>query len=500
MIGKMEKLLRGLTGVKLVGPPTALAVGVTLLSFNLGALAYDSGGTGVDGAFSPSVSTRLPLPEDGVFNFTTVDIPEGVTVTFEKNTTNTPVIILATGDVNVAGTIDVSGTDSADVGAAGDGAVGDDSIPGTGGPGGYDGGMGGPYETDYAGGSGLGPGGGDNGFDYLYPSNGRRYRTGGAGGGFGAPGSYSWNGVVVGGPAYGSEFLLPLIGGSGGGGGAGGNAFSGSGGGGGGGALLIAASGTINVTGSILANGGKSGASAGSPAGSPGGGGSGGAIRLIATTLAGNGIVSANGGVAGAQSGSGDVYYAIAGANGGAGRIRLEADILQRTAATTPAYTYGPPAGLFVAGLPSLRIASVADFAAPAIPTGVADIQLPADVQNPVTIQFEASGIPLGNIVELKVTPARGDSYTTVSNALDGNVDLSSATAQIDLPQGPSTLMATVTYTLVAALSEGLERFAGEPVERIRLEASLNGETRYVLLTKSGREVHISPAQLASAG
>jgi hypothetical protein len=142
----------------------------------------------------------------------------------------------------------------------------------------------------------------------------------------------------------------------------------------------------------------------------------------------------------------------------------------------------------------------VAGVAAPARPTGIADIQLPADTANPVTVEFEASGIPLGNIVELTVTPARGGSYSTVSNALDGEVDLSTASVLVDLPQGPSTLMATVTYTLVASSTTALEQFAGEPVESLRLEASMTGETRYVLVTRSGREVPITRAQLAAAG
>src|SRR4029079_3177509 len=108
------------------------------------ALAFNSGSTGADGAFSPTVSTQVQLPESGIFNFTTVNIPSGVTVTFKRNTANTPIVILATGNVTIAGAIDVSGSSSANVGAAGDGNLGDDGIPGRGGSGGQDGGRGGP--------------------------------------------------------------------------------------------------------------------------------------------------------------------------------------------------------------------------------------------------------------------------------------------------------------------------------------------------------------------
>jgi len=66
---------------------------------------FSSGSTGADGTFAPTQNTALALPANGIFNFTTVNIPAGVTVTFQNNGTNTPVTILATGDVTIAGTI-----------------------------------------------------------------------------------------------------------------------------------------------------------------------------------------------------------------------------------------------------------------------------------------------------------------------------------------------------------------------------------------------------------
>jgi len=101
-----------------------------LLAIAGAAQAYDSGSTGADGAFAPQVDTTVQLPEDGIFNYTTVNIPSGVTVRYEKNATNTPVIILASGDVTIDGSINVSGTNGADSGAKGDGNIGDDGLPG----------------------------------------------------------------------------------------------------------------------------------------------------------------------------------------------------------------------------------------------------------------------------------------------------------------------------------------------------------------------------------
>ncbi len=486
-------------------PPSAhkrLSVLALPLLLSATVQAFDSGSTGADGAFAPTVNTRLQLPEDGVFNFTTVNIPSGVSVTFGKNTTNTPVVMLASGDVGIAGAISVSGSGAANVGAAGDSHIGDDGLPGRGGPGGYDGGVGGLPDGDHLGGSGLGPGGG--GYGYL-KNNGRGH---GGGGGFGSTAPVDLNNYSGNpGSAYGSSLLLPLIGGSGGGGGMGGNSFAGSGGGGGGGALLIASSGTLTVSGGIYANGNRAGLSGGGNCGAAGGGGSGGGIRLVANRIDGNGPVTATGGAKHASficsvSGyfmSGNTRYMQ---SGGTGRIRFEADTLSRTASTNPPYTFGPPGDLFIAGLPTLRISRVAGEAAPASPTGVADISLPADVANPVTVEFETTGIPLGNIVKLTLTPQRGSAVTALSDALDGDTTLATASTQVNLSQGPSTLLASITYTLVAgaddARLEYYEHIAGEPVRGLRIEAGMQGPPHYVLITAGGREIPLHRAQLAA--
>lgn len=466
------------------------------------ALAYDSGSTGADGDFSPTVNTELQIPASGVFNFTTVNIPAGVTVTFKKNTTNTPVVMLASGNVTIAGTINVSGGAATHAGAAGDGNLGDDGVPGMGGPGGGDGGRGG-LVSNIRGGDGLGMGAGGGG-SYAYISNwGTYYSTGGGGGGFGANGNanrafpYTTSpNTGKGGLTYGSSVLLPLIGGSGGGGGAGGISFQGSGGGGGGGALLIASSGAVTISGSLLANGGASGISAGSGSGGSGGGGSGGALRVVASSIAGNGSIAANAGSFGAAT-----DFRLEGGAGAIGRIRLEAETFTRTAASTPVHSFGSPSSAFVAGLPTLRITSVAGVAAPASPTGNADITLPSTTPNPVTVEFATTGVPVGNTVSLRVTPAYGDAVTVVSPAVTGSTAAGTASVSATLPSGPSVLSATTTYTIVTAMGEALSIYAqGETVEKVRLTTTLNGPTLATLITKSGKEFEVPHAALAMIG
>lgn len=470
----------------------ALALGSTV------AQAFTSGSTDSDGAFSPTVNTQLTLPASGVLNFTSVDIPTGVTVTFKKNALNTPVVLLASGNVTIAGIVNVSGTNGAATGASGDGNLGDDGLPGEGGPGGFNGGRGGAAGiTDNtnpqgSGGMGLGPGAGAGAPGCYYIAGNTYYQLLGASGSFGAAGSagsgasagycsttpsgYAYSAAVLAGSTYGSSSLVPLIGGSGGGGGSGGASFGGSGGGGGGGAILIAASGTVTVSGQILANGGAAGILSGTGVGGSGGSGSGGAIKIVATTIAGNGAITAS-------------------ANG---RIRLESEAITRTAATTPAFSLAAPGPLFVAGSPTLMITSVAGVAAPAIPTGNADIVLPSTTPNPVSVVFQTTGVPVGNTVKLTVIPANGLPISAISPALTGSTANASTSVSISLPSGPSTLSATTAYTIVASLGDAMSNFAmGERVEKVVLTSTPGKPQQVTLVTATGKEYAAPPAALA---
>ena len=474
-------------------PAFRLAAITSALMLAFPAWSFVSGSTGADGPFNPTINTAVQLPPSGVLNYTTINIPAGVTVTFLKNTTNTPVVILATSDVTITGTIDIGGKNSTDAGAAGNGNLGDDGLPGQGGSGGYAGGTGGKASatvpTDRDGGTGQGPGGGGRGVWNI--PNGRI--NGGTGGGYGAVGANNAFGTGTPGIVYGSSALLPLIGGSGGGGGSGGFTFGGSGGAGGGGGMLIASSGTVTIAGSVLATGGTGGASAGSGCGANGGGGSGGAIRVVATTIAGNGSVTAVNGQGGVNSCDG----VGTGGAGGTGRIRLEAETFTRTATSNPVHTFSVPGQVFVAGVPTLSITSVAGTNAPASPTGNADITLPASTVNPVTVVFQTTGVPVGNNVKLTVTPVYGAAVTAVSPAITGTTTLGNASVPVSLPSGPSTLLAQTTYTITVAMGQALSMFAqNEQVERIAIKAIPGKANQYFLVTVSGKEFEVPLARL----
>lgn len=439
--------------------------------------AVDSGSTGADGAFAPAQSVELQLPPDGIFNFTSVDVPAGVTVTFRRNALNTPLTFLASGDVTVAGTIDVGGQNG---GSVDEGPVSGFAGIVPGGSGGFGGGRGGRLDEP-RGGNGLGPGAATG-----------VAGCGGSGGGFGTQGLRASNacGANTAGTAYGTRNLLPLIGGSGGAGGSARNADPGAGGGGGGGAILIASSGSVTISGSIQARGGRGGnlTTAGSFGG---GGGSGGAIRIVATNIAGNGTIDASGGAGGAS----ETAASLRGGTGGDGRIRLESNrAITFSGTATPVPDANTVSPIFPDTLPTLRITTVGGVAVPAAPTGNADVVLPADVANPVTIGFTTSGVPVGRTITVTATPDFGASATAVSTPLGGTEPSATASADITLPQGNSVLSATVSFVVVGAAGDAMSRFAqGERVERVELAASPGGASKTTFVTVSGKR-HTWPA------
>jgi len=446
----------------------AYAVAVLLLSAPPALGQFSSGSTGADGVFAPAANQNITVRAGGVYNYTTVTIPANVTVRYFRNTDNAPVVILATGDVTIEGSIIVSGLDG----------TSNSSTPqpgGQGGPGGFAGGMSG-FPTGFAPVSGHGPGGGAS------PG------TAPMGGVYGAPTSF------VG--------LVPFFGGSGGGGGhgffSGGSPNSGGSGGGGGGAILIASSTRIQINGRVLANGGRS--SGGVNCVTIGAPGSGGAIRLVAPVIGGFGQNS----MVQAIAGAGNTGCSV---SGGPGRIRMEANSMGGFIGLTdpvpsivnapgPVSPEGNPA---LANVPTLAIASVGGLAVPGTPFAsysVPDITLAPGTANPVPVVVNVTNTPVGSPTEIEVRllPRSGGITTLTVPATDhtGTFASSSATANVTLPSGQVTvLQASAAMTLTGQFASLFPLIDGEPVERVLVAANMGEPSSVSLVTKSGREVRL---------
>ncbi len=303
--------------------------------------------------------TTLPLPADGFLCYTTVTVSDGATLSFHRNAANTPVHLLATGDITIDGRIWLGG------------GAGNTGNGGRGGPGAFDGG--GPGMGDaFPPSAGHGPGAGQAGV----PSRGA-YAT--------LPASAG----PADGRIYGTPLLIPLIGGSGGGGTAG---TPGSGGGGGGGAILLASNTRIDIGGEITTRGGAGPAS-------PGGrtnGGSGGAIRLVAPIVAGGGLLRADP--------SGTQF------TGGFGRIRVDAlDHSEQHLNMTSTSSVGSFLVLSPQTLPRLYIIHAAGTSIPPGTPGPVSVILSGDAPSTQLVTVQAEDF-VGTVdFEVVVTPDNGD-------------------------------------------------------------------------------------------
>ncbi len=465
----------GSTGVNGAFPPVEVPIGTTEIILDL-----DNGQI----TFLPD-STTTVIPNtpaegfsDGFLNFTTVNLPTNITLRFIKHINNPPIKILATGDVVIEGTIDISGEDGE---AFKNVSGGIPSKGGQGGPGGFAGGdSGSPASTDSSGNAGSGPGGG-------------------------APGK--WPNPITEGGSYGApdDFvsLIPFFGGSGGGGGATISGLTGGGGGGGGGAILIASSTSITIEGTIRANGGNGpGCSlsvSGNDAGVGGGSGCGGAIRLVGENINGSGALLANAGAL-------EPNHRCS-RSGTPGRIRLEAFTSSFNGTispiTTPTVVIGPvspssnPALL---NLPELRIVSIGGASVPATVIGsrdTPDLTLPQGLTNPLDVVITTNKIPVGATISLRMTPRVGvvTVIITEPTVATANQDEASTTVQVTIPIGEVVILsASVDFTVQTASLYPL--IDGKKVERVMVASNLGENSSVTYITESGHHVSEKEMQL----
>lgn len=345
----------------------ALSLSMALVPpLSVSAQGFDSGSNGSDGALNVTTNIALPLPPDGIFHYTTINVASGVTLTFEPNPLNTPVYLLATGNITVAGTIDV----------VGEGGTTSSGGGGVSGPGGFNGGH--PSVGGGVPGDGFGPGAGTGGLGGAFDSD----VPGSAG--YGTPGTGPVNTSPPLGVTYGSPLLIPLVGGSGGGGGP---LFGGAGGGG---AILLSSNTQVNIDGSIRANGGRNTGNSTFDSNNQTGQASGGAIRIVAPLVSGDGNLS----VARGSSNSGGNY-------GGHGRVRIDLiDRSQYQLSLTPnvseLFSMGAFMTVFPPNLPKLDILNVAGKVIVAGSPANVLVDFGSPASQPITVQatdFPGTGL-----------------------------------------------------------------------------------------------------------
>jgi hypothetical protein len=437
---------------------------------------YTSGSTGADGAYLADTSgdfdpnnlkatcstctanNMVNAAGDNVFNFTTITVNSGVTIRLRASKLrNLPVVWLATGNVSINGTLNLSGDSGYALNVSVPTQMAQNRQPAEPGAGGYYGGLG--SRGGVAPEIGAGPGGGAAGQNVSTNAC-----VGGGGAAYTAAATndpyspFSGTTIAGGGSTYGNIYLLPLYGGSGGGGGWGTSVNDvGGGGGAGGGAIRIVSTTQISVAGGgINASGGNSGSITNDSTSCVGGPGAGGAIHLIAPTVTGNGTLSINSGY----------YLSLTGGGNGIttpnGYVRFNVTNFIYTGSVTgvcngasctantfnnalvgPLFNVPPNSTL---ALPSVQITQINGVNVPQAPTGQ---QMTPDVQinsnGPVTVNIAASNVPVGTVVTLRVTQQTAGDETMQCSPLAGTAAASTATCSATFPFSVSlaTLRAT---------------------------------------------------------
>ena len=404
-------------GFQLIGLFVMFLIGFAMFGTGLEAQTFSSGSTGADGALSYTTpgtyyfdprALNIDPAHDNIFNFTTINIAAGVTLKISSKVVSGPVYWLATGDVTIAGTVDLSGEDG--IAQLSTLAV-SSRVPSVAGSGGYGGGLGG-----MSGGSPAQPGNG--------PGGGVAATTTIAGGGAGTNTS--------------NQFVLPLFGGSGGGGGLAAAGTFGGEGGAGGGALLIASSTRISLSScgpAIIADGGHGGGcDAGGTCGGPGAGGS---VRLVSNMVTEIGcLVVVARGARGNNSPAGD------------GKIRLESfsGTLPTNSNLPMAITSTPdPLLLPSTPPPTMIVTAINGVPINANPFAFPDITI--NTSSPIVINIEAHYVPLGTIPKVTIFSEGGpDQVVNASVGLAGTLAVSTTTATITFPTGGSRGFVKATW------------------------------------------------------
>jgi hypothetical protein len=364
---------------------------------------FISGSTEVDGALNitaPGVTYFDPVAmkltkNTNIFNFTTITIAAGSTLKFWEGVFHGPVFLLASGDVTINGTLDLTGDNSP--GPTASGAQQGIEFAGSGG---YSGGMGGIHgDSNHAALAGNGPGGGTAG-----DINGSSYATGG---------QFSGN-----------QFLVPLVGGSGGGG-TNDNGRFGSQGGAGGGAILIASS--TKITLDSMGQGGSNGfiLAYGGSGGGGGCGGSGGAVRLVSNSIVGASSYQIN---VGGGSGSACQSYPSG------GLARLESQTTNITAGNNagPSQFSVPYAlNLPTAPLPVISVTSIGGLSINANPFNFPDATI--NSTSPVPVVITATNVPLSSTVTMYLVSDAGPNQT-IPVTMTGTNQASTSTVNVTFP------------------------------------------------------------------
>ena len=212
--------------------------------------------------------------------------------------------------------------------------------------------------------------------------------------------------------------------------------------------------------------------------------GSGGAIRLVANTISGNtslNVRSFN-------------FFALVGSPG---YLRVEAYNLSNFTPQheTPFISYALPNPVTLPNSPIMNIVSVGGVNSPATPKGSfyqqPDIVVPTTMSNPVTVNLQATNLPVGTVLQVTLTNELGERTTVNSTPLAGTQTSSTATASVTLPtSGIAVISASATLNLLIAYDKPIY-IDGERIDKMEIAAAFGGPSDVTYISATGKRLKL---------
>jgi hypothetical protein len=98
--------------------------------------------------------------------------------------------------------------------------------------------------------------------------------------------------------------------------------------------------------------------------------------------------------------------------------------------------------------MPVVRVTSIAGVAVSATPTGdAATPDATIDQSGPVAVGIEATNVPVGTVVQVRVMSGAVPDFVVDSTPLAGTLQLSTATANVTFPPGFSSGLVRATWS-----------------------------------------------------
>lgn len=112
-------------------------------------------------------------------------------------------------------------------------------------------------------------------------------------------------------------------------------------------------------------------------------------------------------------------------------------------------------------------------------------------MSNPVTVNLQATNLPVGTVLQVTLTNELGERTTVNSTPLAGTQASSTATASVTLPtSGIAVISASVTLNLLIAYEKPMY-IDGERIDKMEIAAAFGGGSDVTYISTTGKRLKL---------